>query len=144
MIDSHCERSHTKGIYSKDNDASFVEHSVTIQRIASAIGVKIKAKTHGFARLYPKVLTEYFGGMKKHFDEVFKVLAPGARCAYVVGDQSSYLRVHIPTGRILSQLARDAGFRYVRLLRWRSRWSTTTSKKIAENILLMRKPKKHG
>jgi tRNA G10 N-methylase Trm11 len=134
-------RSHTKGIYSTDNDASWVEHSESIQQIASAIGVRAKAKTHGFARLYSKVLTEYFGGMKKHFDEVIKVLAPGARCAYVVGDQSSYLRVHVPTGKILSQLARDAGFRNVHLLPWRSRWSTTTSKMIAENILLMRKPK---
>jgi hypothetical protein len=135
-------RSHTKGIYSTDNDSFWVEDSDTIQRIASAIGIKVKTKSHGFARLYSKVLTEYFGGMKKHFDEVFKVLAPGGRCAYVVGDQSSYLRVHIPTGMILGQLARDTGFRNLRLMPWRSRWSTTTSKKIAENILLMQKPKK--
>ena len=134
-------RSHTKGIYVGDNDGELVSHSKTIRRIESIIRKKVKGKRHGFARLYPKVLVEYFGGMKRHFEDVVKILAPDARCAYVVGDQSSYLQVPIPTAQILAELAREIGFRNVRITRWRFRWSTTTSRRIDENILLMRRPK---
>lgn len=133
-------RSHTKGIYAGDNDGDQVADSRAIGAIAARIKRKIRTKHYGFARLYPKVLVEYFGGMKKHFENVIGVLAPGARCAYVVGDQSSYLRVPIPTAQILGRLAKDVGFRKVRIKHWRSRWSTTTSKRIDENILIMQKP----
>lgn len=134
-------RSHTKGIYEGDHDGDLVKDSRTIERIASNITRKIKHKSHGFARLYPKVLREYFGGMKRHFAEVLKALAPGGRCAYVVGDQSSYLRVHIPTAEILGELAKEVGFQRVKITHWRSRRSTTTSKRINENILTMEKPR---
>jgi hypothetical protein len=134
-------RSHTKNIYEGDIDCDQVSDSLVIDRIAGKITQRAKGKTHGFARLYAKVLKEYFGGMKRHFKEVMKVLSPGARCAYVVGDQSSYLRVHIPTAKILSELAKDAGFHDIKITHWRSRWSSTTAKRINENILLMRKPK---
>jgi hypothetical protein len=136
-------RSHTKGVYEGDSDGLFVAYSNAIDRIATKIRKKIKNKRHGFARLYPKVLMEYFGGMTRHFQDVKKILAPGAHCAYVVGDQSSYLRVHIPTARILGELAREAGFRNVRTIRWRSRWSTTTSRNIDENILVFQAPGKN-
>lgn len=134
-------RSHTKGIYAGDNDGILVSDSRAIRRIASSISKKAKTKRHGFARLYAKVLTEYFGGMKRHFEDVKKVLSPGAHCAYVVGDQSSYLRVHIPTAQILGKLAREAGFRKVHIAQWRSRWSSTTSKALDENILFLENPK---
>jgi len=134
-------RSHTKGIYVGDSDGELVTNSKRIRQIESIIRKKVKNKRHGFARLYPKVLVEYFGGMKRHFEDVMKILAPGARCAYVVGDQSSYLQVLIPTAQILGELAREVGFRNVRITRWRSRWSTTTSRRIDENILLMQRPK---
>ena len=133
-------RSHTKGIYGGDNDGDFVSASRTLRAISAQITKRAKSKSHGFARLYPKVLVEYFGGMMRHFREVIKILAPGSYCAYVVGDQSSYLRVYVPTAQILGKLARDAGFKQIRITRWRSRWSTTTAKKIDENILVMRKP----
>jgi DNA methylase len=134
-------RSHTKNIYEGDHDGDLVKDSRVLDKIANRIKQKIKTKTHGFARLYPKVLLEYFGGMKRHFEEVIKVLSPGAHCAYVVGDQSSYLRVHVPTAKILGELAKKAGFQHVQITRWRSRWSTTTSRSIDENILVMQKPK---
>ena len=39
------------------------------------------------------------GGMKRHFEQMKRILKPGARLAYVVGDQASYLQVLIRTGR---------------------------------------------
>lgn len=134
-------RSHTKGIYVGDDDESLVKNNETINRLVSQLQPKIQTKTHGFARLYPRVLREYFGGMKRHFQSIKPFLVPDAFCAYVVGDQSSYLQVHIPTATILSHIAEEVGFQTVEIKHWRSRWSTTTSRKVHENILILKNAK---
>jgi hypothetical protein len=133
-------RSHTKGIYKTDEDAAELENHPTIAQITADIDVRAKEKTHGFARLYSTVVREYFGGMQKHFRRVYPILRPGGLCAYVVGDQSSYLQIHIDTAEILADLAGRAGFEVLGIDHWRSRWSTTTSREIGENILILRKP----
>lgn len=134
-------RSHTKGIYAGDDDESLVQNNSRIDRLVSALEPKIQAKTYGFARLYPKVLREYFGGMKRHFKSIKPFLIPGANCAYVVGDQSSYLQVHVPTATILSHIAEEIGFQTVEIKHWRSRWSTTTSREVHEHILILKNAK---
>ena len=85
---------------------------------------------------------EYFGGMKRHLMSVKSVVAPNARCIYILGDQASYLRVHIPTADILSSLADEVGFKTLEIRHWRKRWSTTTSKELNENILVLEAPDK--
>lgn len=131
-------RSHTKGIYVGDNDESFVRGNEIIDGLVATLEPKVRTKSHGFAKLYPKVVREYFGGMKRHFKSIKPFLAPAANCAYVVGDQSSYLQVHIPTAMILSRIAEEVGFKTVEILPWRNRWSTTTSREVHENILILK------
>ena len=131
-------RSHTKGIYVGDHDESFVDGNEAIDRLVSTLEPKVRVKSHGFAKLYPKVVREYFGGMKRHFKSIKPFLMADALCAYVVGDQSSYLQVHIPTATILSGIAGEMGFQTVEIKHWRSRWSTTTSREVHENILILR------
>lgn len=130
-------RSHTKGIYAGDNDQDHVRGSEPINQLVSEIEPRVRAKSHGFAKLYPRVVREYFGGMKRHLQSIKPFLEPGAFCAYVVGDQSSYLQVHIPTAAILSGIAREIGFRTTDIAHWRSRWSTKTSREVRENILIL-------
>jgi hypothetical protein len=132
-------RSHTKGIYVGDHDDALVKDNELIDNLVSILEPRVQTKSYGFARLYPKVVREYFGGMERHFKSIRPFLAPGAQCAYVVGDQSSYLQVHIPTAKILSQIAEEVGFRTVEIKHWRSRWSTATSRKVHENILILEK-----
>jgi hypothetical protein len=131
-------RSHTKNIYKGDADDKLVSRYVQIAAISENLKAKTKDCTHGFGKLYPKVIAEYFGGMKRHFQSIKKLLAPGAYCAYVVGDQCSYAQVPIPTAEILSSIARATGFKTVEIERWRTRWSSSTSKGIHENILVLR------
>jgi hypothetical protein len=130
-------RSHTKGIYKDDNDAKRLSAHPAIEAIVGCLRVKVQSKSYGFARLYPRVVQEYFGGMKRHLRSVRFVLAPGAKCAYVVGDQSSYLQVYIPTATILATIAEDVGFKVLGIEHLRGRWSTATSKIVNENILLL-------
>ena len=134
-------RSHTKGIYVGDDDESLVKDNETIKDLVSTLEPKVKTKSHGFAKLYPKVVREYFGGMKRHFKSIKPFLVKGAHCAYVVGDQSSYLQVHIATAKILSEIAEEVGFETVEIKHWRSRWSTTTSREVHENILILKNTK---
>jgi len=82
------------------------------------------------------VIEEYFGGMKRHLHGLKSLLESGAKCAYVLGDQSAYLQVHVPTARILAELAEELGYRNIEIVPWRNRWSTSTSKEVHENILL--------
>jgi hypothetical protein len=133
-------RSHTKNIYKGDTDSDLVRDYSQIAAIFKILKEKTRDCTHGFGKLYPKVVVEYFGGMKRHFISMKKLLQPGGYCAYVVGDQSSYSQVPIPTAEILSALATSAGFKTIRIEQWRTRWSTSTSKSVQENILILRNP----
>jgi hypothetical protein len=138
-IKSTMIRSHTKGIYVKDNDRELVKRYRKIISIARKIDRKAKGREDGFSRLYSTVTREYFGGMKRHLTSLACVLDSGTLCAYVVGDQASYLGIHIPTAEILSSIARKTNFKPIEIRHWRNRWSTSSSKMIAEHILLMRK-----
>src|SRR5579863_4862134 len=121
-------RSHTKGIYKGDRDAAFVAGNKTIQRLTKQLETISSKKKYGFARLYPRVFQEYFGGMKRHLVNVKKFLRADSRCAYVVGDQASYLGVHIPTAKILVELAEQAGFNVLGIRKWRTRWASVTAR----------------
>jgi hypothetical protein len=135
-------RSHTKGIYSSDSDGKEVRRIDRITRLVVRIDRKAAKKEYGFARLYGKVTREYFGGMRLHFRAVFSMLKPGARCAYVVGDQASYFQVKIATASILADIAKAEGFNLDEIRVWRKRWATVTQKYMDEHILLLRKPQK--
>jgi SAM-dependent methyltransferase len=132
-------RSHTKGIYVLDSDSDFVADEASLRGIVSEIDLKALDKTYGFARLYSKVATEYFGGMKRHLKSMGGILKKGAILAYVVGDQSSYLQVPIRTATILGGIAESTGYRVLETRHWRDRQSSTTSKVISENILILRR-----
>ena len=87
------------------HDDLWVADNKRIQNIAHDIeGRRIQmGKTSGFERMYHRVAKLYFGGMARHL-RLRSVLKPGARLAYVVGDQASYLRVMIRTGNFLRRL----------------------------------------
>jgi hypothetical protein len=132
-------RSHTKGIYKGDQDAKssseYDEVTRLVKRLRRAVG-----DAHGFVGYYPDVVAQYFGGMKRHFEDLKGVLIPGARCAYVVGDQSSYRGIRIPTAKILAVILEALEFRDIEIVHWRGRWSTARSHTVNENVLLFAAP----
>jgi hypothetical protein len=132
-------RSHSKGIYLTDRDGEDVAGNARIMAIVKQIQKKADDKTHDFARYYPVVAKEYFGGIRKHLASVSPLLKNVGFCAHVLGDQSSYLGVHIPTAEIISELAREVGFKTAKIEHWRNRWPTTNSKNMEEHILVLRK-----
>lgn len=135
-------RSNTRTVYKGDADDTWVADHPEIERIAKDIESRRESmgKTSGFERLYPKVTKLYFGGMARHLAELRQVLRPGAKLAYVVGDQASYLRVMIRTGQILSDLARSLGYQVEGIDLFRTRLATATKEQLREEIVLLRWP----
>jgi hypothetical protein len=140
VIKKRMVRCHTKGIYKNDCDSTLMSGNKTVEALTSELQSLVSSKTHGFARFYPAVVGEYFGGMKRHFMNLIKLLEPGAGCAYVLGDQSAYLQVHIPTADVLAPILTEVGFEVLGIEHWRTRWSTTTSREIDERIIYFRRP----
>jgi DNA modification methylase len=133
-------RSNTRSVYKRDDDDRAIAQNVEIRQLAEEIERRRIAlgKTSGFERMYARVTTLYFGGMARHLSELRKVLKPGARLAYVVGDQASYFRVMIRTGRLLSDLAKSLGYIVEGIDLFRTRLATATGESLREEVVLLR------
>lgn len=135
-------RSNTRGVYRDDDDDGWVAEHPEIQRIAAAIEARRieLGKTSGFERMYARVTKLYFGGMVRHLADLRPILRPGARLAYVVGDQASYLRVMIRTGQILADLAASLGYEVVGIDLFRTRAATATREQLREEVVVLKWP----
>ena len=135
-------RSNTRGVYKADTDDRLVADNVEIQSIADAIENRRLSlgKTSGFERLYPRLTQLYFGGMKRHLASLRPALRPGAKLAYVVGDQASYLRVMIRTGQLLAEIAKSLGYLSAGIDLFRTRPSTVTGEQLREEVVLLEWP----
>ena len=135
-------RSNTRGVYKADTDDLEVATHAAITEISQAIERRRQelGKTSGFERLYPRVTQLYFGGMRRHLASLRPALKRGAKLAYVVGDQASYLRVMIRTGELLADLAQSLGYKVAGIDLFRTRPSTTTGQQLREEVVLLEWP----
>ncbi len=135
-------RSNTRSVYKTDADDALVAGHEGIQRIAQLIEKRRveQGKTSGFERQYARVTTLYFGGMARHLASLRSSLRPGAKLAYVVGDQASYLRVMIRTGRILGELAQSLGYELMGIDLFRTRIATASGQYLREEVVRLRWP----
>lgn len=135
-------RSNTRGVYKADDDDRWISAHSEIQRIALQIECRRQelGKTSGFERLYARVTKLYFGGMARHLADLRTVLRPGARLAYVVGDQASYLRVMIRTGQLLAEIAQSLGYAVESIDLFRTRLATATREQLREEVVVLRWP----
>jgi hypothetical protein len=137
-------RSNTRNVYQGDNDDEWVIDHQGIQTIARTIEARRieLGKTSGFEKLYARVTKLYFGGIARHLASLRAVLRPGAHLAYVLGDQASYLRVMIPTGKILAEIATSLGYELVSVDLFRTRFATGTREALREEVVVLRWPQK--
>ena len=135
-------RSNTRGVYKSDDDDEFLDTLPEAREIADEIEERRLrlGKTSGFEKQYPRVTRLYFGGMVKHLSGLREVLTPGAKLAYVVGDQASYLRVMIRTGELLALAAERLGYEVLRRDLFRTRHATATGAQLREEVLVLRWP----
>lgn len=142
-------RSNTRNIFVNDTDGEEVKEFKSIQRVCRDIEKRRieLSKDSGFERLYHKVVSHYFGGMRRHFRSLRPKLKPRAKLAYVVGDQLSFLMVPVATAKLLSEVAEAEGFKTVGCDLWRERVGTkvrnslTNEKtvRVREEVLLLEK-----
>lgn len=135
-------RSNTRGVYKGDDDDRWISGNREIEEIADRIEDRRIAlgKTSGFERMYARVTKLYFGGMARHLADLRSVLKPGAMLGYVVGDQASYLRVTIETGRLLTDIAQSLGYKPVSIDLFRTRLATATKTYMREEVAVFRWP----
>lgn len=128
-------------MYKGDEDDRYVRKFASIQKVADEIEQRRLSlgKTSGWERLYAKVTKHYFGGLYRHLLALEPLMKSGGRCAYVVGDQMSFLMVHIRTGEILAELAEDIGYDVLRIDLWRERWATASKTPIREEVVVFTK-----
>src|SRR6266851_634871 len=135
-------RSNTRGVYKGDNDDTWINGNRKIAEIANEIERRRieLGKNSGFERLYSRVTKLYFGGMARHFEALRHYLRKGARLAYVVGDQASYLQVMIKTGELLAEIAESLGYIVEGIDLFRTRIATATRVQMREEIVLLQWP----
>lgn len=135
-------RSNTRSVYRDDDDQQWVADHEEIQRLANEIEQRRieLGKNSGFEKLYARVTRLYFGGMVRHLAELRTALKPGAKLAYVVGDQASYLRVMIRTGTILADLAERLGYQVEGIDLFRTRFATATQSDLREEVVVLKWP----
>jgi DNA methylase len=133
-------RSNTRNVYKWDADDEWATGYPVIQALAEQIEARRieLGKTSGFEKLYGKVTKLYFGGMARQLAALRSVLRPGARLAYVVGDQASYLQVMIRTGQHLADIARFLDYEVDDIELFRTRLSTVTKEQLREEVVLLR------
>lgn len=132
-------RSNTRNVYAADTDQQWIVGVESVRALARQIEERRieLGKTSGFERLYHRVVELYFGGMAKHFAELQKVLRPGAKLAYVVGDQMSFFRIPIRTGTILADIAERLGYKVESIDLFRTRLATVTKEWIREEVVVL-------
>jgi hypothetical protein len=139
-------RSNTKNIYVDDDDGeqANIRENESVDAIMSEMEQILEEEdiTHGFGQYYPRVVEEYFGGMQRHFEQLYDLMNEGGKGAYVVADQASYWQVEIATGEILAEIAEErVGFEVEGIKHWRSLHATTgKGEQLPEEILVFRKP----
>ena len=133
-------RSNTRGIYKSDEDEKWISQNNRIHQLAKEIETKriLLGKTSGFEKLYHRVVLLYFGGVARHLEDLKNYLKPGAKLAYVVGDQASYLQVMIRTGEIIAEIAEQRGYQVTGIDLFRTRFSTATGQNLREEVVLLK------
>ena len=132
-------RSHSKGIYVGDRDYLLVRDLSAVKQIQQQIIERAGTRLHGFLEQYPKVIGNYFGGLLRHFQSLSHYIPNGSKLAYVVGDQASYLGVHVPTACIIVDMLQRAklGLDVDEIVEWRQRHASTGKSPLWEHVILM-------
>jgi len=138
-IKANLLRSNSRNVFASDKDDQFVKGFAPVEKLADEIEQRrIRlGKTSGFEKLYHKIVRHYFGGMYRHLASLKELLTPGAKLAYVVGDQRSYFRINIPTAELLGKIAQQLGYRIEGIELWRTRQATATLSDLDENVLIL-------
>ena len=133
-------RSNTRNVYKVDDDDQILTSESQVMYLAQAIEARRLElqKTSGFERLYHRVTSLYFGGMKRHFQVLQPALKPGAQLAYVVGDQASFFQIMIRTGELLEEIAAEVGYQVQGRDLFRKRIATATGAQLREEVVLLK------
>lgn len=133
-------RANSKNVYVGDTDYESVRDCRIVSTLVGRIEARAAKKSYGFARQYPKVVGNYFGGLYRHFASLAKLLPKGSKCAYILGEQRSYLGVLVSAPDVIRHWSLRHGFPFhvSSTVTWKRRRPTRGSRAtIREQIIYM-------
>ena len=116
--------------------ASFVQTAVT--------ELSQRRKTKGGKKSYDLMVAGYFNDIHQIIKDVYRVLKPGTKALFVLGDSAPY-GVHIPTDELIGEIALGVGFgKYeIEVLRTRGgKWKANPQRhnvQLRESIVILNK-----
>ncbi len=136
--------SSSKNCYVDQPYYNSVKRFATVRDLRGTIYTESRSRTHGFARVYPRLVGDYFGAMYEHLRRLRRCLKPGATCAYIVGDQSSFFGIHIQTALVLRRLLKSqkVGLEFLRSEVLKKNRPTARTRNIPEIVMYFRKPRR--
>lgn len=134
-------RASTRGVYKDDNEYRYVKKFDEISSLVSEIKERVEERDNpsGFEKVYHKVVGEYFGGMYRSLEEIYKVLRDNGTCAFLVGDSHAFKFAHIQTAELLGTIGLDVGFEDYHKELWQDIGSTAPDYPVPEYILELQK-----
>jgi DNA modification methylase len=139
VIKERMIRGSTTNIYKGDKDSHEIRNIESIIELTNEIDKRLHqdGATSGFEKLYTKVIWEYFGGMYKTLNEVYKTLKKGGKICLLISDSHAFKMVHIQTAELLAEIGKKAGFQEFHIELWQNKTSTSHKYNIRENILTL-------
>ncbi len=136
----HLLRSHSRAILTTDSDGDALPGDSPVFDLAAEVerNTAQANDTSGFGRQYPKVITNYFGGMHRHLEALADWLTPGAQLVYLLGDQCGYHGTYIDTANYVAQIGDSLGYKIIRTDIFRTRKASRGGHELHENALIMK------
>jgi len=95
------------GAYKDIHDSEFVKDSKDIMRLSEALEEKLRGRKWGWN--YPRMVTEYFGGMVRTLRALQRRMEKGGRVIIVVGESAHY-GILVDAPRVIGTLGKKSGF----------------------------------
>ena len=128
----------------REEIAALEDTSAALTALAGELEAVRRARTNG--KPYDLLIWSYFNDLRTVLQELRRVLAPGARAAWVIGDSALY-GIYVDTPALIGTMASELGFELIedRFLRERGRkWPNVGKRhglKLSERMLVFRRPR---
>ena len=126
----------TKYVFKDSNDSNNITDFSPVMDIYENLRQKEKREEKNWGWNRPKMLIEYFGGMKMHLESMYDVLREGATYSIIIGD-SAIAGVHIPTDSLIIDIGKELGYSHGSLDIFRKRSSSRHTVKLRESLVTL-------
>lgn len=128
----------TKYIFNDSDDSKTIENFKPVMEIYKQLVEQEEREKKKWGWNRPKMMLEYFGGMKMNLGSVYKILRNGGHYDLVLGD-SAIAGVHIPTDILIAKLGEEVGYSQSQVDIFRKRQCSRHGVQLRESVVSLLK-----